>query len=222
MLRLSLIALLISNAANAVISPADFAIVQTAANTFQSLRTLNEIITESREFSENFERVYAKVDNAIWKADRIVMWMEDIKALKDIDIKNIDDFNYVLAKLKNEAQYLRKKVLEIHNDQIKNNNQKTGLISDKKRILERAKKYRSETKGSMSPSVAQVETAKNTKDLLVENAKTNASLKDLNIQIATLLKYNQKKEQEEIAKKLSNKEKMRTKKKGVLTRGDLK
>jgi hypothetical protein len=213
--------LLISTSIFSYIGPADFAAIQTATNTLNSLRELNDILTAQREFSENFERVYEKVDQGIWKADRTAMWMEDVKSLQGVDVENIDDFNFVLRRLKDQSYHLRKKLVEVHNEKQENKANNNTYLKDKKRTQKRILKYRAETKSSMSPNVAQVETAKNTKDLLIENAKLNASIKDLNTQMSKLLKYRQEQEEQSLALKLRNKNKMRVHTQGILTKREV-
>jgi hypothetical protein len=219
--KIVLITFLLTHSAYSWVSAGDIAMVQTATNTLNSLRELNDILTAQREFSENFERIYSQVDQGIWKADRAVMWMEDVKSLQGVDIEDIDDFNYVLRSLKERSYFLRQKLVKMHNEKRENKAQGEGFDKDKKRIQKRIVKYRSETKSSMSPNVAQVETAKNTKDLLIENAKLNASIKDLNKQMSTLLKYRQNQEEQSIALKLANKGKMRSQSRGALTKREV-
>lgn len=197
------------------------ALAHIGMNTLNSLRELNEIVTESREFGENFEMVHSKVETGIWKAERTSMWLEDVKELKTSDIENIDDFNYVLSRIKDQTAYLRRKLVEQYN---KNQESKEKLSSsqrEERRSEKRFLMYSSEAKASMTPQRAQVETAKNTKDLVIENARLNTKIDKLSVEMSKLTILMQEREERRLKRELRERSDMNRLDKGVLTQREV-
>lgn len=193
-------------------------LIMIAQNTLDSVRNLKEIVTESREFNEEFERIYAKVDQAVYKAERTQIWLEDLNDIAKEEIKNLDDFNFVLARLKHETQDIRETLKEQYrkNEIYKKN--ANIKINDNKKIDKRIRKYALETKSSTSPTVAQIETSRNTKDILIESARTNKKLNEVNIELAKLNKYFNDVKTKETIRDLDEKRKLNTRSKGILNK----
>lgn len=199
----------------------DLTLYQIATNTLNSVRELNEIATEQREFSENFERVYSKIDQAVWKADRTAMWLEDMKSISEIDIGNMDDFNYVLRSLKDETSFLRNRLILLERESKETEKKKRLSKKEEKRSKKRILKYSSEAKSNLSPNEAQVETAKNTKDLVIENARLNAKIDKLSVEISKLTSTVQKGEQRRLKKELEERKKLSQSERGILSNREL-
>jgi hypothetical protein len=200
----------------AIITPGDAALYQIATNTLNSVRDLNEIIREQREFGDNFERIYSKVDQTVWKADRTILWAEDMKELGQVQVENLDDFNYVLAQLKDETTYLRNHLVKSYRSNQEIQKRIDQSKREEKRSLGRVVKYSSETKSSLSPQMAQVETSKNTKDLLIENARFNAKIDKLSIVVGELTKTIKNQETKQIKKNIIETKKLGRSDKGIL------
>ena len=188
-----------------------------ATNTLNSVRELSSIVRETREFGESFERIYSEVDQKIWAAERAVMWLEDMKQLSRAEINNLDEFNNVLRELKHQTGYLRGEMLRLHNQNKNTKAEKEQFRKDTKRSANNFKKYSGSRKYSMSPQMAQVETAKNTKDMLIEIARQNHKIDRQGELLAKLVEIVENQEQERLDSKLLKIEKWGNIKKGVLS-----
>jgi acetyl/propionyl-CoA carboxylase alpha subunit len=204
------------------IGPGDIALIEVAMNTLNSVRELNQIVTEQREFNDNFERVYQKVDQGIWKADRTALWLEDIKSLKETKVENIKDFNSVLRRIKDETEFVRRKLVIQYNLRQETQQTLEGSNNDRKKDRKRIAQYSSEANSKLSPDAAQLETARNTKDILIENARLNSKIGTMNREISKLSLTVQTQEQRFLAKKLKNIKSLRQEKRGILTQKDVK
>ena len=207
----------------AVMGPGDLALFQIASSTLSSLRELNAIVTEQREFGETFENIYRKIDNAVWKADRAVIWIEDMKALKEVDIQNLNDVNHILRQIKYAYQDIAEQVIALNkaNEQAKNDS--AGYKKDKKNSKARMRAYSGDIgkfSSSMTPQAAQVETAKNTKDMLAVMSNLDLKMAKQNIEIAKLTKYHRDDHNQAILKKSNDRKNLRLTKKGVLSKRD--
>jgi hypothetical protein len=215
-MRFEFILLFISLKVFSMSSPGDIALFQIASNTLSSMRDLNELITEQREFGENFERVYSKVDQAVWKADRTAIWLQDMRDLKDVEIQNLDDFNSVLAQLKNETSYLRKKMIESYRKNKETKKKINQSRQEEKSSKRKYQRYSRDIKSSMSPQMAEIETAKNTKDLVMENALLNKKIASLSVEVGKLTSIMQKRELQSINHSILEKKKLGQFDKGVI------
>ena len=204
------------------VGPGDIALIEVAMNTLNSVRELNHIVTEQREFNENFERVYEKVDQGIWKADRTALWLEDIKSLKETKVENMSDFNSILRRLKDETREVRSKLVEQHKQNEETKKSLNNSDKERKRDIKRIAKYSSESKSTMTPHAAQIETARNTKDLLVENARLNSKMTAMNKELSKLSLIAQDQNKRYLLRKIKNNKSLRVNSKGILTKRDVK
>lgn len=173
------ILLLISMRSFAFISTGDVALVQIASNTLSQLRDLKEIITETREFNEQFEAIHSRVETAIWKADRFTMWMEDIKRMQESEIENLDDFNAALWQIKSSKIELERMWKEEVRQKKEGERLKSKIKKENTRDKNARLRYASGAKSSLSPSQAQVDTAKTNREQLIETNITNERLNRL-------------------------------------------
>jgi hypothetical protein len=199
--RILLSAILITNT-NAVVSSGDLALFQIASNTLSQLKDLKEIITETREFGEEFERVHSKVQQTIYKSDRLAMILEDMKRTQEIRVEDLNSFNTLLARLKTSTKSLQNELKSSYIRQKKS--EKRAELSRKKEngIKNRAKKYRSEIRTSISPQQASIDTANTLKDIAAENALLNAKVESLNASLSELQLTIEKQETERIRREL--------------------
>lgn len=222
MLKLiTLLTIFLSNPSHSVVTPGDLALVQIASNTLTSLRSLKEILTETREFGEEFERIHSKVEQGIWRADRMALWLKDMKELKGENIKNLDDFNYVLGQLKYETTYLRTELIKLNRKHRETNLKERSHKRFSKNAKKRTLKYSSEFKGSLSPSQAQISTANNTQDIKVEISRLNQKIGELTTEVSKLTQIEQQREKERLAHVSKDKEKLGQLDRGVLRPSDL-
>jgi len=194
----------------------DIALIQIASNTLSSVRELNKILTEQREFGKTFEEIYSTVDQGIWKADRTAVWLEDMKELSQSEIENIDDFNFVLAQLKDETKFLQRKLLIEFNKSKDTEKKIENAHKEEKKSKKRGLKYAVETKAKLSPQMAQVETAKNTKDLLLETNLLNKKISVLTNLIGKQTGLLQEIETRRIKQELEKRQKLGSLEKGIL------
>ena len=203
------------------IGPSNLTAIQIATNTLNSVRELKGILTEQREFNEEFERLYDDVNSQIYKADRTALWLEDIQSIKGMDAENLDDFNMIISRLKNESNDLRAAMLEAYRAREEAKASKDYSKRERRKSHKRLSMYSSELKGKMSPTRAQVETAKNTKDTTVEIARLNAKTDNLSAQVSQLVIDAQNKEARRTNELLKRKKGYGQLKKGVLTKNDV-
>lgn len=173
------ILLLFSMRSFAFVSTGDVALVQIASNTLSQLRDLKEIITETREFNEQFEAIHSRVETAIWKADRFTMWMEDIKRMQESEIENLDDFNAALWQIKSSKIELERMWKEEVRQKKEADRLKSKIKKENTRDKNARLRYASGAKSSLSPSQAQVDTAKTNREQLIETNITNERLNRL-------------------------------------------
>ena len=170
---------LLMNPCFAFVGPGDVALVQIASNTLSQLRDLKEIITETREFNEQFEAIHSRVETAIWKADRFTMWMEDIKRMSESEIENLDDFNAALWQIKSSKIELEHMWKEEVRQKKEADKLRSKLRSENSRDKMARLKYATAAKSSLTPSQAQVDTAKTNREQLIEANITNERLNRL-------------------------------------------
>lgn len=198
-----------------------FALWSIATNTLNQVRSLNEVISESRKLGENFEKAYALVDQKVLQAERTAYWLEDMERLNRAQIENIDDFTALLAQLKRNLSKLKREMVDLEKEIAESQRVIDDSKHDKKEGVIRSGKYVKEYSSSLTADAAARETANNTKDLLIENAKLNAKLSELTIQIAEMNK--RMKEQEQM--RLKHEVELRTKnyelENGVIIPADL-
>ena len=173
------ILLLFSMRSFAFVSTGDVALVQIASNTLSQLRDLKEIITETREFNEQFEAIHSRVETAIWKADRFTMWMEDIKRMQESEIENLDDFNAALWQIKSSKIELERMWKEEVRQKKEADRLKSKIKKENTRDKNARLRYASGAKPSLSPSQAQVDIAKTNREHLIETNITNERLNRL-------------------------------------------
>lgn len=195
----------------------DFTLLQIATNTLSSVRNLNEILTDQREFSENFEKIYGSINDAVWRADRVEIWLNDMKELSESDIENLDDFNYILATLKSEKHAVKASLAEAYNAYQKSLNTEKKASINKKKSLARGGKFTQEINQNSSLKEAQIQTAHNTKDLLIESTRQSSKLDQLTAEIARLNTIISSREAKKSIKEYENESRMNQLKKGVLS-----
>ena len=169
-----------------LVGPGDFAMVQMAQNIIAQTKTLKEILTDQRELTESFEQVNRQVETKIWQADRFVMWMEDIREMDEIEVHDIDGFNSALSDLKQSKIELE----DMWKEQVRESQEakrlKERIKSENSRDQRRYQSYANNSKGSMTPSQAQVETAKHTQEIVMETSKLNSRVNRLTDQVAEI------------------------------------
>lgn len=199
-------------------SPSDWMAYNIMLNTARSVRELNSIVNETSKLNDNVEKILTTVDQTVYYADRVIMWAEDMKMISEIEITNIDDFNFVLAYLKQQKDDLRSIYNGIFRELQENKRDRDGAVFDENRSKMRAKKYSLEEKRSMSVNQAAVVTANNTQDAKVELALQNTKLDKI---IQQLSKISDRMADGKADKEIDaeNKESFyRVRKKGLLTK----
>lgn len=169
-----------------LVGPGDFAMVQMAQNIITQTKTLKEILTDQRELNESFEQVNRQVETKIWQADRFVMWMEDVREMKQIEVHDIDGFNVALSDLKQSKNELEDMWKEQVKQQEKAKRLQNQLKSENKRDQIRYQSYANSSKGQMTPSQAQVETAKRSQEMVMEIARLNGRINRLTDQVTEM------------------------------------
>lgn len=219
---LKIIVLFFTFNAYAIPSAGDLALYQIAANTLNSVRELNSLINDTREFSENFERVYRKVDTAVWKADRTAMWIEELQALSQEKAENHDELIFILQRIKFQTRQL--KDLLIKEEKKRKDLEAVDSITkdEERRDKEELRKAISSISSEVSPNVAAVEIAKNTKELVVAIHKQNIRINRLTRTVKAMADTVIEERQEKIVHKESDVKANTPLKKGVITKRDLK
>lgn len=192
-------------------------LVQVANNTLESIRELKDIVSGQREFATEFERVHAQVNTRIWQAQRAEMWVEDMQSVGEVNITNLDDFNLVLRSIKSSRKELQQLLVEAYNKKERQKAETTQVKKEGKRADKRLKTYASGTNGTLNTTSAQIQTAQNTHDMLMEQTRTNKKLIKLLEKQSALLTHYEDTEARRVAQQLRTKDSL-----GQLDRGILK
>ena len=159
----------------------DFYLFELMMTSYEQLKELNGIIREGKELNKNFQKIMQQVDQSVYKADRVIMWSEDMRDFIENDPKSIDEYLSMLHVLKNEKQELERSYREIL---VQNKNDKrVKKFYEKQKIRESAQlfKQQSELPSTISSDKAQIKTANNTKEILIQQTKLNMKQNDTNI-----------------------------------------
>lgn len=218
--KIALILIFISLKALAV-GTDTFALWSIASNTLNQVRSLNEVINESRKLGENFETAYAYVDQRVLQVERTTYWLEDMERLNRAEIQNVDDFTYLLSQLKRNLSSIKKEMVVLDREIQESQRVVDDSKHDKKAGVIRSGKYVKEYSSGMSADAAARETANNTKDLLIENAKLNSKLSELTIEIAEMNKRMKEDEQMRLNDEIDRRTKNYELESGVITPADL-
>jgi uncharacterized coiled-coil DUF342 family protein len=151
-------------------------------------RDMNDLVRDTKEFNDNFEYVIEKYDNYRYKTDRTIMWAEDMKYLAETNRQGYDDYLRLAQTLKTQKRELQKAVDEHILEYGKAEEYQNLYERKRKSDLKNISRYSGNIKGSLTPQSAQIETAKNTKDLVAQIAQLNLKITDLNTQIASIHK----------------------------------
>lgn len=219
---LKIIVLFFTFNAYAIPSAGDLALYQIAANTLNSVRELNSLINDTREFSENFERVYRKVDTAVWKADRTAMWIEELQALSQEKAENHDELIFILQRIKFQTRQLKDLLIKEEKKRQELENIEKVAEDEEKRDKRELRAAILDTSSEVSPNVATVEIAKNTKELVIAIHRQNIRINRLTKAVTSMADTVIKERQEKIAQKESDTKVNNPLKKGVITKRDLK
>jgi hypothetical protein len=215
-----LIALLINFEILAVlpVTSQDMWLIQIASNTLSSLRDLKEIITETREFNEQFEYVHGKVKQAVWRADRLSLWMQDLHDTSQIPVENLDTFNIALIRLKSSSREIKRLYIETmrEDERAKFNLGKNQRVA--KRSKMRAVKYSTEVKTQLDVKQAQIDSANTLKDIAVEMATLNNQIAELKTSVENTNSQLRRVEQEKIRKDILQQQKNKRIRNGVFVK----
>jgi len=201
-----------------VVSTGDIQLIQIASNTFQQLKDLKEILTKTREFSDEFEKVHRDVRQALHKADRAAMVMEDLKRLKKIDVNNLDSFNFALANLMASKQSLQRLLKENLQKKEETKGSKKGaektIESGRNRII----KLENERRQKTNVKQATIDSANSLIDVATENVRLSMEVAKLRMEMGRLTEIARKREEARLKKELLEKEKGDRIPVGVLTK----
>lgn len=200
------------------VSSGDFALIQIANNTLSQMKDLKEILTETRSFGEEFERINSQVQTKTWQADRLAMYMEDLKNVQGVEIENLSDFNYALSRLKNSNSNLKRLWKELEREKKESKRLSSHSDKDYKNTVRRLQRFQNDSFGTITPANAQVETAKNTKDMLVELSRQNLELVKMKKEMAKISLELKRERQEKLERELRLREMNGFSEKGVLRR----
>ena len=197
-------------------SPGDAALFQIATNTLSQLRDLKEIITQTREFNEEFERVHRVVKQKVYHADRITMWMEDLQRTSQVPVSDLDSFNYALSALKNSKRELKNLLRKSLQEKEKAEEKAKASDREAKKSKGRADKYTREIPLATSTKDATINTANTVKDIAIENALLNKKIAELKLEVQKLRATFEQQEKDRVAKELQYRERHGKIAKGVL------
>lgn len=192
-----------------------------AQNTLNTVRGLKELLTESREFSEEFEHVHRRVNQSVWEADRTALWLEDMHNLSTSKNDNADEFISTLSDVKKNLIEIKGTLARYSKDHSKTKQKKKLIDAHDNNAKQRSSKYISDLKSNLSSSDAQREIYKLNADILLEINQLNQQQAIANDLARQNLQLQRDIEIEKLKQEIRSKKRSRRLSKGVLRQEEL-